>query len=131
MRVPLPVLVTVLSLTLSSAAFGEKAASSKRTRSSAPSLSPEVAQVFGITPNELSAASKLYSTKCMRCHKSYEPASYSQQDWDGWMRKMSRKAHLSSEQDSLLAKYLTGYRAAAGAAATNQLVVKSNAPALP
>jgi cytochrome c5 len=125
------VLVTVLSLTLSTLALAETAASSKRTRSSAPSLSLEVAQVSGITANELSAASKLYSTKCMRCHKSYEPASYSQKDWDAWMRKMSRKAHLSSGQDSLLAKYLTAYRVTAGAAATNQLVVKSNAPALP
>lgn len=104
-----------------------KAESSSRARTSpVPVVTLEKAQAAGISVRELSEASKLYIGKCVRCHKSYEPAVYSQELWDSWMSKMSKKAHLSLEQENLLTRYLAAYRANASAAATNRHDITSD-----
>jgi hypothetical protein len=46
----------------------------------------------------------------MRCHKSYEPAAYSDPEWNRWMLKMRKKAHLAPGQEKLLSRYLGAYR---------------------
>ena len=56
------------------------------------------------------AAQELYEIKCAKCHKFYNPADYSQPDWDLWMKKMSKKAKLKPAQTELLSKYLQGFR---------------------
>ncbi len=91
----------------------------KRGAGSAPLLDPAAAQNSGMTGRSVSAARKLYTTKCMRCHKSYDPAEYSQPQWESWMTKMRTKARLSPEQDRLLSQYLEAYRAASPLAHTN------------
>ncbi len=93
--------------------------SPKRGAGSAPLLDPAAVQNSGMTPQSASAARKLYTTKCMRCHKSYDPAEYSQPQWESWMMKMRTKAHLSPEQDRLLSQYLGAYRAASPLTRTN------------
>lgn len=55
-------------------------------------------------------AQQLYEVKCAKCHKFYNPADYSQQDWDMWMRKMSKKAKLNPDQKDLLSHYLATFR---------------------
>ena len=40
--------------------------------------------------------------ECAKCHKFYEPKSYSEPDWRRWMESMSRKAKLKTEDDKLL-----------------------------
>lgn len=55
-------------------------------------------------------AQELYEVKCAKCHKFYNPANYSQEDWDMWMRKMSRKAKLNPTQKELLSRYLETFR---------------------
>lgn len=92
---------------------------SKRGSNAAPSLDSAAAQSAGFSIKDASAARKFYTTKCMRCHKSYEPADYPQPQWDSWMSKMSRKARLTPEQDSLLSRYLDAYRSVAAVARTN------------
>ena len=91
----------------------------KRGSAAAPALAPEAAQASGITAETALAARNLYTTKCMRCHKSYDPAEYSQPQWDSWMMKMRKKARLSPAQDRLLSQYLDAYRAVAPVARTN------------
>jgi hypothetical protein len=91
----------------------------KRGAGSAPLLDPAAAQNSGMTPQSTTAARKLYTTKCMRCHKSYDPAEYSQRQWESWMMKMRKKARLSPEQDRLLSQDLEAYRAASALARTN------------
>jgi hypothetical protein len=56
--------------------------------------------------DETAAAHKLYVTKCAKCHKFYEPARYSDEDWKIWMGKMSKKAKLSGYQAEILSRYI-------------------------
>ena len=98
--------------------------SRKQASANAPVVSVEAAQVAGLSVQELSEATKLYTTKCMRCHKSYEPRVYEQNQWETWMGKMRKKAHLTPEQEKLLSRYLGAYR-------TEGLVAKTNTPAQP
>jgi hypothetical protein len=91
----------------------------KRGAGSAPLLDPAAVENSGMTPQSASAARKLYTTKCMRCHKSYDPAEYPQPQWESSMKKMRTKARLSPEQDRLLSQYLEAYRAASPLARTN------------
>ena len=64
-----------------------------------------------LTPKEAAAGRKVYVAKCAKCHKFYEPKSYSEADWGRWMESMSRKSKLKTEQDKLLRGYLDDYRA--------------------
>src|SRR5437764_3271834 len=56
--------------------------------------------------DERSAARKLYVAKCAKCHKFYDPAKYSDEDWQMWMGKMSKKAKLSEYQTEILSRYI-------------------------
>lgn len=49
---------------------------------------------------------QLYVNKCAKCHRLYDPAKYSDEKWQMWMGKMSRKAKLSPEQAKSLATYI-------------------------
>lgn len=49
---------------------------------------------------------KLYVGKCARCHKLYDPAKYSDEQWQVWMDKMSRKAKLQPDQKELISHYV-------------------------
>ncbi len=64
-----------------------------------------------LTPSEAAAARKLYTAKCAKCHRFYEPAAYPEAEWRLWMDKMSRKAKLKPEQEKLLNRYLDACRA--------------------
>jgi len=63
-----------------------------------------------LSEKEMAAGKKLYVTKCARCHKFYDPASYTDEQWADWMQKMRKKARLSNEQHELLSRYLDLYR---------------------
>ena len=71
----------------------------------------EPARAAGMLEPEITAARELYIAKCVRCHKYYEPSQYDNAEWKMWMRKMSKKAHLKSEQEQLLSRYLGSFRA--------------------
>ena len=102
--------------------------SSQRGSNSAPSLDSAAAQSAGFSIKDARDARKLYSTKCMRCHKSYEPADYPAPQWDSWMTRMRRKARLTPEQDRLLSRYLDAYRSSAAVARTN--VAEASTPSV-
>jgi len=56
--------------------------------------------------DETAVARKLYVAKCAKCHKFYDPAKYSDEQWQIWMSKMSKKAKLKPAQEELLARYI-------------------------
>jgi mono/diheme cytochrome c family protein len=60
---------------------------------------------------ELAKARKLYTTKCARCHKLYAPEKYSDEEWQHWMSKMTKKAKLNPDQTELLSQYVNSLRA--------------------
>jgi hypothetical protein len=68
------------------------------------------ADTTGFSAGELRAANLLYSAKCVRCHKSYDPAAYSDAAWHAWMTKMGRKARLKPDEAAALARYLEAFR---------------------
>ena len=75
-------------------------------------LSPQLGAANGLSSKETQAAQKLYTGKCAKCHKFYDPAKYSDQEWQKWMTKMSRKAKLKPEQEEMLSRYIENtYRA--------------------
>ena len=49
---------------------------------------------------------KLYVAKCAKCHKFYDPAKYSNEEWNKWMGKMSRKAKLKPDQEESISRYI-------------------------
>src|SRR2546421_8778903 len=73
-----------------------------------------ITQSFGgqdLSPKNNEAAQKIYTAKCAKCHQFYDPKSYSQVEWDGWMQKMKKKAKLKADQFDLVSRYLDGLRA--------------------
>jgi mono/diheme cytochrome c family protein len=56
--------------------------------------------------NDSAAGQKLYVAKCAKCHKFYDPAKYSEADWQMWMAKMSKKAKLKPQQEEELSRYI-------------------------
>jgi cytochrome c553 len=67
--------------------------------------------------NALEAGRKLYTVKCARCHKFYDPAKYSDEAWHTWMDKMSRKAKLQPDQKQIFSEYLETFRTRTNTAA--------------
>jgi mono/diheme cytochrome c family protein len=62
------------------------------------------------TPEE-TAGRKVFTGKCARCHKLYEPFRYDDKAWESWMTKMRDKAKLNDDQYRQLTAYLETLRA--------------------
>ena len=67
-----------------------------------------------LSPTELQDGRKLYTAKCAKCHKFYDPAKYDDDQWRSWMTKMSKKAKLKPAQAELLSRYLGNSRTGRG-----------------
>lgn len=52
------------------------------------------------------ASRNLYLSRCGKCHKLYDPAKYSDEQWRKWMDKMSRKAKLQPDQKVAMSGYI-------------------------
>lgn len=63
-----------------------------------------------LSAQEVNDAAKLYSAKCAKCHKFYDPRDYSAEEWDVWMKKMAKLSRLNSDQFSLLSHYLKTFQ---------------------
>src|SRR2546423_6483262 len=73
-----------------------------------------ITQSFGgqdLSPKNSEAARKIYTAKCAKCHQFYDPKSYSQVEWDGWMQKMKKKPRLQADQFDMVSRYLAVLRA--------------------
>jgi cytochrome c5 len=109
----------LLAVGLWGAAVAGEPRQHRRASNAAPVLDEAAAQNAGLDPSTAATARKVYTTKCMRCHKSYDPTAYSQPQWEAWMAKMRKKAHLSREQDGLVSRYLDACRSSMPLAKTN------------
>jgi hypothetical protein len=72
--------------------------------------SEQALALSGLPPARAAEARQIYLFRCAKCHRFYDPAGYEQSEWDLWMRKMSRKAHLNASEQEELVKYLDAYR---------------------
>ncbi len=79
---------------------------------SIPVLGEDAARAAGLSDEQARDALALCAAKCARCHQFYNPSPYSQAEWDRWMSKMSKKAHLKPEQEEILSRYLGAVRTA-------------------
>jgi len=79
-----------------------------------PQLDPVTATAAGLPAAEVLEGHRLVVAKCVRCHKFYAPADYTEPEWNSWMAKMSRKAHLDPAQNALLTRYLEAFRSVPG-----------------
>ena len=59
---------------------------------------------------DLERGQELSQLKCTKCHKLYEPSGYSDEEWDRWMGKMRKKAHLNDEDYRLITGYSDSLR---------------------
>lgn len=80
-----------------------------------PRVTPElvtIAQRSDPTTNgeRLESARTLYVTRCSSCHSLHVPLDYEVSEWRGWMRKMSRKAKLTTGQDSEILAFIFAAR---------------------
>jgi len=64
--------------------------------------------------DDWAAGKRLYTAKCARCHKFYDPAKYDDRTWNEWMGKMRQKAKLNDEQYAKLSGYLQTLRPTRG-----------------
>ena len=120
-----------LTVVLAACCFAEWAGAGpaiKPRAGAVPMLDENLARQAGLSAQDVTDASRLYTTKCMRCHKSYEPAAYAQPEWSGWMVKMRKKAHLAPGQEKLLSRYLDAYRSGQSALRTNIVVTGVTQP---
>jgi cytochrome c553 len=60
--------------------------------------------------DDISTGKKVYTSKCSRCHKFYDPTAYDDSKWATWMGKMRDKARLNDEQYRQLSAYLNSVR---------------------
>ena len=110
MRAKLFVIAAVLAI--ASAGCQSPRGGGRAGSDSIPQLDANSAAAAGLSSQALSDATGLYTIKCAKCHQFYDPAKYSQAEWDSWMRKMSRKARLKPGEQELLSQYLGAYRSA-------------------
>src|SRR5215467_2420045 len=82
----------------------------RESKSRLPAVDAATAQRACLKSDQLDEASNLHTAKCLRCHKPYDPRSYSESQWQTWMSKMSRKARLDTAQEDLLSRYLKAVR---------------------
>ena len=76
----------------------------------APVLDAGVASAAGLSDLQVSEANIIYTAKCARCHKFYDPAAYTEKEWNIWMKKMGKKSKLKPDQYDLLSRYLAAFR---------------------
>ena len=73
-----------------------------------PTLDP--AKAAKLSPDIVWGGAKLYSMKCAKCHKLYNPADYGGAEWHRWMTRMCKKAHLKSDECEILTRYSDAFR---------------------
>ena len=101
-------LAVAVLLTVAIGLAGCQSPSLREHGPNAPAFAP--AHGAALSALEITQGARLYTLKCAKCHQFYDPADYSNQDWQSWMLKMSKKAHLKPDQEELLSRYLDAFR---------------------
>ncbi|MBA3938426.1 MAG: hypothetical protein H0X38_13270 [Planctomycetes bacterium] len=58
----------------------------------------------------MEVARTLYVNRCNSCHSLNDPRAYDEQEWHTWMRKMARKAKLTSTQEAAMLVFVLAAR---------------------
>ncbi len=58
--------------------------------------------------NYTSNEEKVYYEKCSGCHRPHDRNEHNAEEWSAVMKKMSKKAHLSDDENRMIIKYLAG-----------------------
>jgi mono/diheme cytochrome c family protein len=82
------------------------------TTLAAAALATAMAGAAEPASSDAAAARKIYTAKCARCHKFYDPAAYDEVKWLEWMTKMRRKSRLAPEEYDTLMRFLGSLRTA-------------------
>ena len=56
--------------------------------------------------DQMERGMKLYEVRCIECHELHEPSEFNIERWEDILPGMSRRAHLSDEQASLVRAFL-------------------------
>src|SRR2546425_4413752 len=104
-------LAVILALMLWMVSVGCRTSSRPGRAGTAPE--PDAARAAEVPTAELAEGRRLSETKCVKCHRFYNPADYGRSEWDLWMKKMSRKARLKADEERVLLPYLELFRPAA------------------
>jgi cytochrome c5 len=65
----------------------------------------EAVKTSALTP-ELEAGKNLYDNNCAKCHKLYEPKSFTKEEWTPILVKMGKKAKLDETQMASITNYI-------------------------
>jgi mono/diheme cytochrome c family protein len=76
----------------------------------AATLLPAGSRGGALSEADRAAGKKLAASKCIACHKLYDPNNYEEAKWNEWMIKMKRKAKLNQEQFDKLTGYFAALR---------------------
>ncbi|HEY5909438.1 MAG TPA: hypothetical protein VJA21_02410 [Verrucomicrobiae bacterium] len=59
-----------------------------------------------IAPDPTEVGRKLYQNRCAKCHQMYDPAKYTDTQWQTWMTKMGKKAKLRPAEKQMVLQYV-------------------------
>ena len=110
MRALFSAILVALAITAGLAGCQTSAPGGRSAGGSIPLLDAGSASAAGLSDQDVGEATKLYTAKCARCHKFYDPASYEEVEWNKWMKKMGKKSKLKPDQYELLSRYLAAFR---------------------
>jgi len=65
-----------------------------------------VLTVKGVMTKELSEGKNLFENNCAKCHKLYDPKSFSAENWKPILVKMQMKAHLDDTQIGSISNFI-------------------------
>jgi cytochrome c5 len=65
-----------------------------------------IVALVAVAASPVDPGRKIYTCKCARCHKLYDPANYDGQTWDKWMQKMKQKSKLTDDQYRQFSEYI-------------------------
>lgn len=65
----------------------------------------ETPKTVVLTPEQVQGKD-LFETRCVKCHKLYDPKKFSQEAWKPVLAKMQKKAHLDDVQIASIANYI-------------------------
>lgn len=79
--------------------------SKKTTAAVSAQTQVETKAVAELTP-ELAEGKNLYENSCAKCHKLYEPAKFSKEEWQPILVRMQKKAKLDDVKMASITNYI-------------------------
>ena len=75
--------------------------------SCSPKITPQLTEVKKEITPKIEEGKSIYENNCAKCHKLYDPKSYSIQDWQPILKRMQSKARLQDADMDKINAYLS------------------------